>query len=315
MSSNLRSNTKKKYVLLFTIIAFLFTMYSLVTCDIPVDKLKNKYAGPTSRFITINGMDVHYRDQGRGIPIVLIHGTGASLHTWNDWTSGLQGDYRIIRMDLPAFGLTGPHPKGNYSIEGYTTFINNFLTKLKIDTCYLVGNSLGGNIAWNYTSDYPDRVKKLILIDASGYSSNRKKSPWAFRLARTPVLNAVVRYVTPRSLFKKNLEAVYFDDQKITEELIDRYYDMMLREGNRQAFIDRVKMPAVTDIDKLKTIKTETLVIWGADDEWIPVSNGQKFVRDLPNAKLVVIEDTGHVPMEESPEESLQVVLDFFKSE
>ncbi|MBQ4819178.1 alpha/beta hydrolase [Aquimarina sp. MMG016] len=303
---------KKKVIFLLIITLLLLFLYSLVVWDIPVDELKLKYANQTSKFININGMDVHYRDEGQGIPIVLIHGTGASLHTWNHWADGLTKNYRVIRMDLPAFGLTGPNPSSKYSIKAYTDFVNEFLSQLQVDSCYMVGNSLGGHIAWNFVADYPDKVKKLILIDASGYpSSSEKKTPWVFKLARTPVINSVVRYITPKSMVRKNLEQVYFDDQKITDELVDRYYDLMLREGNRQAFIDRIKTQHNSNVEKLKKVNAETLVLWGADDLWIPLQQGQGLVNELPNAELVILENTGHVPMEESPDESLFEVIKF----
>ena len=259
-------------------------------------------------------MQVHYRDEGKGTPIVLIHGTASSLHTWNDWTKELEKNYRVIRMDLPAFGLTGANNSGDYSIQYYTQFLHKLLSKMNVDKFYLDVNSLGGNIAWNYTAESPEKVKKLVLVDASGLPTN-KEQPAIFKMAKTPVISSLFLYVTPRFFIKKNMKEVYADDTKITEELITRYHEMALRSGNRQAFIDRAKtdfnLEGKANPGKLKTIKTETLLIWGSEDNWIPLDNGQRMQSVLTNSKLVVIENSGHVPMEENPKESLALFLSF----
>ena len=139
--------------------------------DIPLDDLKIKYANSNSSFVAVNKMDVHFRDEGvqtDTIPIVLIHGPGASLHTFNAWSDRLKKSHRVIRMDLPAYGLTGPFPDGNYTIAHYTALLKDFLTALNIKQCVLVGNSLGGEIAWNFTLEQPGMVTNLLLIVAAG---------------------------------------------------------------------------------------------------------------------------------------------------
>jgi pimeloyl-ACP methyl ester carboxylesterase len=306
--------TNKRSFLIVLILIMANLVFFAVTGDIEIDTLKAKYANDESQFVEVDGMQVHYRDEGKGMPIVLIHGTASSLHTWDDWTSTLKKNYRVIRLDIPAFGLTGPNPSGDYRINAYSNFLNKFLLNLAIDSLYLAGNSLGGNIAWYYASEHPDKVKKLILVDPSGYPRNGEV-PWIFKLARTPILNSIIRYITPRSIVEKNLQQVYFDDSKITESLIDRYYDLTLREGNRTAFIDRAKTDMKDDTNKLKKISAPTLIIWGDQDIWIPVSDGKRFTTDIPNAQLKVMENVGHVPMEEKPKESIHLMLDFIKQQ
>ena len=296
------------------IILLTFAIGNGIYADISVEDLKNEYANEHSQFIEVNEMGVHYRDEGEGFPIVLIHGTAASLHTWDAWTDELKKTNRVIRMDLPAFGITGPNKNADYSIEAYTTFLHSFLEKLKLEKFHLAGNSLGGNIAWNYTADYPEKVEKLILVDASGLPTN-KSQPAIFKMAKTPILKSLFLYVTPKMLIKKNIEEVYADDSKITEELVNRYHKMALRVGNRKAFIDRAKtdfgLDSVENINKLKTIMTPTLLIWGAQDLWIPLANGIRMDRILVNSTLKVLENSGHVPMEENPKESLKLMRDF----
>ncbi|MFY0603106.1 MAG: alpha/beta hydrolase [Flavobacteriaceae bacterium] len=285
--------------------------------DIPVEELQKNYADNASQFAKFeNGFKVHYKDEGKGMPIVLVHGTASSLHTWDAWANELKKEYRVIRMDIPGFGLTGPNPERDYSIKKYTQFLDEFLTKIEIDSMYLVGNSLGGNIAWNYTAEHLSKVKKLVLVDASGIPTG-KEQPWIFKLAKTPILNKLFLGITPKFIIRKNLEQVYVDHHKITDELITRYHQLALREGNRQAFIDRAnidfKKGDTLRLSKIKTIETKTLVLWGEKDTWIPLDNAHKFMKLLPNAELTVLKETGHVPMEENPIVSLQKTLVFLK--
>jgi len=281
---------------------------------IPLDKLKAKYATSPSAFIAIDGMNVHYRDEGNNtdtIPIVLIHGTSSSLHTFEGWASKLKENHRVIRMDLPGFGLTGPFPNRDYSIDHYVDFVNHFLEAKGIKQCVLAGNSLGGNIAWHYAVKYPKMVNKLVLIDASGYPLHSKSVPIAFRLARTPVLNNLLTFITPRFMAKASVENVYADKNKVTEALVDRYFELILRKGNRQALVDRMKNTVDSDILQIKNIQTPTLVLWGEKDFLIPLNNAYNFHRDLPNNTLVIIKNAGHIPMEEKPQESLAAFMGF----
>ena len=310
----MKKNNKKKYVFYILLVVFALLIKSVVYIDISVDDLKKEYANEQSKFVEIDGMQVHYRDEGIGFPIVLIHGTASSLHTWNDWTTELTKNYRVIRMDIPAFGLTGPNRNADYSIKSYTQFLHQFLMKINIQKFHLAGNSLGGNIAWNYAAEYPDKIEKLILVDASGLPTN-KPQPAIFKMAKTPVLSSLFLYVTPKFFVKKNMKEVYGDDAKVTDDLVMRYHKMALRVGNRQAFIDRAKIDFKVDVkaslEKLKSVETPTLLIWGADDHWIPLDNGKRMHAVLANSKLAIIENSGHVPMEENPAESLQILNAF----
>ncbi len=285
--------------------------------DKSVEELKQKYAQAPSAFLEVDGMNVHYRDEGDAtdsLPLVLLHGTGASLHTFDAWTNDLKNQKRIVRMDLPAFGLTGPFPNRDYKMDNYVQFIAHFLEKKGIKRCILGGNSLGGCIAWQFTVAHPENVDKLILIDAAGYPTKSKSTPMAFTLARNPVLNKFLTFITPRFMAKSSVENVYVDKTKITDDLINRYFDLTLRTGNRQAFIDRMVLTYDTSrLPLIHQIKQKTLVLWGEGDGLIPLSNGERFHADLPNDTFVVVKNAGHVPMEESPKESIEEVHRFLK--
>jgi len=302
------------FIILITIGVILFFGHR----DIPLNELKSKYTNTESSFISVDGMDVHFREEGNqtdSIPIVLIHGIASSLHTFDAWTNSLKNSNRVIRMDLPAFGLTGPFPDRNYSIAHYTSFLKDFLTALKIKQCVLAGNSLGGEIAWNFTLEQPDMVQKLILIDAAGYPSSSKSVPIAFKLGQTPLINKLLTFITPRSLVRASVENVYFDKSKVTDSLVERHFKLTLREGNRQAFVDRLRMSAdANTYSNIKNIEQPTLILWGAKDLLIPKENAYKFHKDLPNDTLIIMDDTGHTPMEESPLESLEHVINFLEN-
>lgn len=273
--------------------------------DIPLQTLKDKYTNEQSRFVDVMGMSVHYRDEGQGPALVLLHGTAASLHTWDGWVDELKNDFRIIRFDMPAFGLTGPDPDGDYTIKHYVDFVDALTTKLGVEKFHLAGNSLGGEIAWGFALAYPDKVDKLILLDAAGYPrlAGQKESV-AFKMARTPVLKSVLKKFTPRSLYKKSILEVYGDDSKVSEELIDRYLELSLREGNRQAFSERVITSQVKADGDISKISQPTLILWGEQDIWIPVAHGHHFAADIDGSKLIIYPGVGHVPMEELPVES-----------
>ncbi|MDF1698548.1 MAG: alpha/beta hydrolase [Saprospiraceae bacterium] len=287
--------------------------------DIPFNELREKYAPPPSSFVLIEGMNVHYRDEGPvsdSLPIVLIHGTGASLHTFDAWADQLKTDRRVLRMDLPAYGLTGPFPDRTYSIDHYVSFVKAFLDKKNISSCVLAGNSLGGQISWSFTVQHPTMVDRLILIDAAGYPTKAGSEPLAFQMAKIPVIKNIFTFITPRFVAQSSIENVYADKSKITEELVDRYFELTLREGNRQAFVDRFTIKKSTNsFQKIQTIEHPTLILWGDQDQLIPIENAYRFQNDLPNDTLVILKDVGHVPMEEQPKESLEVVVEFMKKE
>ena len=285
--------------------------------DVSVEDLKKKYANSESEFVEIDDMQVHYRDQGLAmdsIPIVLIHGTGASLHTWEGWISELKNEHRIITLDLPAYGLTGPNQTGDYSQDFYVSFMEKFLSKLSIKRCILGGNSLGGSITWAFALEHPARVSKMILVDAGGYPMVSKSVPIAFQIARMPVIGNLFKYVLPHSIIEKSLQNVYVHDERITPELIERYYDLASREGNRKAFLDRMKASISNDkYLKIKTLIMPTLIIWGQQDGLIPTDVADKFHQDLANDTMVVFKDLGHTPMEEDPASTVKAVREFLK--
>lgn len=274
--------------------------------DIPVEKLKIKYATGTSTFMPLMGMQVHYRSEGNqedSLPLILIHGTSSSLHTWDSLVSLLTHSThkRIIRLDLPAFGLTGPNPENKYTATYYSLFLDSFLNQLHINKCILAGNSLGGAIAWQYTVAHPSKVSQLILIDAAGYPIKNEKGSLGFKIASMPIINNLLLFITPKSLVKKSLATVFYNHDLITDATVTRYHEMLLSEGNRRAALSLFQNRVAPDATLIKTITTPTLIVWGDQDQLISVENAYLFQRDLKNSSVVILKKVGHIPMEEAP--------------
>jgi pimeloyl-ACP methyl ester carboxylesterase len=164
----------------------------------------------------------------------------------------------------------------------------------------LAGNSLGGLIAWNYTIAYPHQIKKLVLIDAAGFTKNQK-APLVFKMARAPLISTLMEYLTPKYLCRMSLEDVYGNDELISDQLVDRYYDLLLREGNRKAFVERTNSGFVFQTERMGEINKPTLILWGEVDKWIPLEHATLFKEGIANSELIVYPGVGHVPMEEIP--------------
>ncbi|MCH2082546.1 MAG: alpha/beta hydrolase [Saprospiraceae bacterium] len=305
--------SKVQKIVLTSFLLLTGTIYLLHTPDIPLEKLKSKYTYNNSQFIDVMDMNVHYRINGQGPTLLLVHGTAASLHTWEDWTSQLEKDFQVISLDIPAYGLTGPHPNRSYKVDNYVEFLSAFAKKLRLDSFSLAGNSLGGLIAWNYAARHPDQIQKLILIDPSGFSQ-KKPASLAFRLAKNKFSSKILRYITPKSLFQKSLKEVYFDESKLKPDLLNRYYDLGLRTGNRQAFIDRANTKQNIDLSRLQRIQAPTLIMWGKQDAWIPVEHAAQFQSAIKNAEVLIYDRAGHIPMEEIPELTVKDAISFLKN-
>ena len=292
--------------------------------DRPVETLVARWAPPPSEFLDLSGQLVHYRDVGpRGdpAPIVLLHGTSASLHTWEGWSKALRGQRRVISLDLPAFGLTGPfagdYPtrwagQPLYTADHYARFVLDLLDRLAVQRFVVAGNSLGGDVAWHIAAAAPDRVAQLVLVDAAGYRFTPEDVPLGWRIARLPVLGRVTEHFLPRPFVLQGLRAVYGNPAKIDEALIDRYYELTLRAGNRAALVQRLQAWSPDEgVEKVVGVSAPTLILWGGRDRLIPPALAQRFAADIPGSQQVVFDDLGHVPHEEDPLRTVAVVKTF----
>lgn len=292
---------------------FLICLLSLgvTASEIPLSKLIPKYTDSTSSFIKIDGLSFHVKVQGTGPTIVLLHGILASLHTWDGWLPTLSKNYRVVRVDLPAHGLTGPDPKGEYSIDRMTKLIQKLYDKLEIKKAHLIGNSLGGWIAWEFAVRYPHLVSKLVLIDPAGF--NTDEVPWVVSFAKLSLTPYLLTGNVPRFAVRYMVGSVYGNSDLITEETVTRYQDLFLREGNGKAFFDLVRAPVENNSAALKFLKMPVLILWGEKDGWIPPKYARLFHRAIPQSLLMTFPLLGHIPMEEFPHETLKPTLSFLK--
>jgi pimeloyl-ACP methyl ester carboxylesterase len=228
----------------------------------------------------------------------------------------LRGQRRVIRFDLPGFGLTGPHPRDDYTIAAYVRFVIATLDALGGRRFVLAGNSLGGQIAWATAVAEPQRVARLVLVDAGGYpfesATAKPDVPLGFRVAMMPGVRTLMQYTLPRGVIEKSLRNVYGDPSKVTPELVDLYADMALREGNRRALGLRMAQLGVgVNAEDIRRLKLPTLILWGGRDRLIAPEFGRRFARDIEGAKLVMFDDLGHVPHEEAPARTVAAVREF----
>lgn len=287
--------------------------------DRPVQTLVAQWAPPPSDFIDIKGQLVHVRDEGPRddpLPLLLIHGTSSSLHTWEGWVRALKGRRRVISFDLPGFGLTGPftgqYPADDYRGDSYARFVLDLMDALKVPRAVIAGNSLGGEVAWRTAWLAPQRVAALVLVDAVGPAFTPSVVPIGFIVARTPVLGRISEWLLPRSLVAQSVAEVYGDPSKVTPELVDRYFELTLREGNRHALIERLRQQVNgQDAERIGTLTLPTLILWGGRDRLIPPVVGEQFHAMIAGSQLVVFDTLGHVPQEEDPVRSVAPVKAF----
>lgn len=293
------------WIFLFLLLIFVVITAVYWAPDRAVSELQPRWAPAPSKFIPIEGMSVHVRDEGPlsdQSPLLLLHGTSSSLHTWEAWSAELRSKRRVISVDLPGYGLTGPFIDGDYRLTHYTLFVKQLLDKLGVKRAVVVGNSFGGQVALEFTLAEPDRVDRLILIDALGYPRNSTSVPIGFRIAQIPVLNKWMQYILPRSTVEGSVRNVYGDPEKVTPKLVDRYYDLTTREGNRAALPERFKyLPTMQSAKRIRGVTKPTLILWGGRDRLIPPDNAQRFHQDIRGSQLIVFPRLGHVPQEEDP--------------
>jgi len=298
-------------VLLLAAAAIALTLES----DRPVDALVARWAPPPSQFVELQGLRVHLRDEGPRddpLPVVLLHGTGASLHTWEGWAAALRGERRVISVDLPGFGLTGPSATRDYRGDSDARFMLALMDRLQVRRFVIGGNSLGGEVAWRTAALAPERVDRLILVDAAGYAFESASVPLGFRIARTPVLNKMMEWTLPREFVATSVRNVYADPSRVTPALVDRYFELTLREGNRRALVDRLQQhERGADAQRIATLKLPTLILWGGRDALIPPSSAKRFEADIAGSTLVMFDDLGHVPQEEDAQRSVAPVRAF----
>jgi pimeloyl-ACP methyl ester carboxylesterase len=286
------------------------------TPDTDPAAMQAKYADSSSQFVEVeDGLRVHVRDEGnRNAPaIVLLHGSNDSLQTWDPWVVKLKSKFRVIRMDLPGHGLTGPHPKGNYSNAAFASVVDAVAHKLSAGHFTLVGHSMGGGIALSYALAHPDKLDRLVLIDAAGGPVSKNVSlPIAFQVAKVPILSSMMNVITPRSFVEQSVRQSMVQQSVIDDKMIDRYWELVRYPGNREATGARFRATLLLlSSAQVHTLKMPTLILWGEGDTIFPLATGRWFAANMPGAKLITYKGVGHLPMQEAADRSIQDLIEW----
>lgn len=287
---------------------------ALWTPDLPRETVEAQYLQRRSDLVEVAGTVIHMRDTGPrdGPPVILIHGFGSSLHTWNDWAKVLEADRRVIRFDLPGHGLSPADRTGDYSDARVVTVILALMDRLGLRQADLVGNSIGGRIAFTFAAAHPERVRKLVLVSPDGYES----PGFSYGVApEVPMVASAMRLWLPRPLLRMTLAAAFADSAAVTEPLVSRYYDLIRAPGVREAMLERMRQTILTPPEPiLAQVEAPVLLLWGQEDAVIPVKTARAYGRALPDVETVLLPHLGHVPQEEGPALSVRPVRAFLSS-
>ena len=289
-------------------------MAALALLDVPdlgSRGLERRFARESARFLELDGLRLHYRDEGQGAALVLLHGLTANLFVWDAWAECLRQHIRVIRLDLPGHGLTGPDAAQRYGWPDLAERVESLLDRLGIARATVVGNSLGGAVAWQLAARHPQRVARLVLIAPIGYPFEGTP-PLIFRLLAKPVLGPLMLRLTYRRAFIDRMAATYGDPRRLDRDGAERDHALFRRAGNRAAILSMLRGGSIPDPrPQLKAIEAPTLIMWGSLDRVTPPLMAQRFAADIQDARIVVLEGAGHAPMQEMPAESLAALRHF----
>ncbi len=266
------------------------------------------FTNESSKFIKIKGIDIHYRDEGDGTPILLIHGLGGSLHNWDKITSHLVKHFRVIRIDLPGFGLSGYFD--GIDVHTIVDLIHEFTNSININNTHIVGNSLGGWITWEFAIKYKEKVNKLVLMNSAGFFGGKERIP-TFEIIKRPVFKKIMKRGVPRLLISVILRRQVYYKNRVSKAMIEKYYKMINIEGNFERLFSIAKVDLKPNVDLLHTIQNPTLIIWGKQDTTQPVEYAYEFKKRIPQAEIEIYDKVGHIPMIEEPHRTFADVLSF----
>ena len=287
----------------------------LYTPDLAPEPLERRYALPPSRFLEVEGLRVHYRDEGDGPPLLLLHGLTANLFDWQGWAERLRDRHRVIRLDLPGHGLTGPDPRQRYAWPEAAALVLAFLDRLGVRRASVAGSSYGGAIAWHLAAQAPERVDRLILLAPIGYPMPGRP-PLPIRLLRHPLAGPVVARLTYRRAFLDSLRHAFGDPARLDEATAERQFALFRRAGNRDALRATLRTGPIPDPRPLLArVRAPTLLLWGTADRITPPALAHRFAADLPNARVAEVEGAGHALALEAPDASAAAALEFLRAD
>jgi len=300
-------------ILLVIAAILLYVVFGRKDLTLPTDAVIKKYSLPNSKFINWKDTQIHYTESGSGFPILMIHGFGGSNYDFKELDALLNDQYRVIRVDMPGFGLSG-FPESSYDDDDFSKVYNEYfaflLDALQLDAMYVFGNSLGGLMSWNLTVKYPEKVKKLVLFNSAGYEMKQVLKSANVGILAHPIVKLLLKRGLPRFMSARGISRVFYDQSILTPEKITRVNELWNRNGNLKHIMTMTASDKYLDTSVITGITCPTLIIWGKYDKIVPVKYAHYFHRDIKNSKLIIY-DCGHVPMMEKPLDVQRDVLQF----
>lgn len=291
-------------ILALITIALIFLLYFRKNHRLSKAQVKEKHTTPYSFFMDWNGKELHYTDEGEGFPILMVHGFGGSYKNFEDLGNLLVDKYRIIKVDLPGFGLSDfpefKEKEPDYD-QMYLDYFNHFTTTLQLDSFHLMGCSMGGLFSWRATVNQPHKVQKLVLFNSAGYDLEKIANGVTKFMRYKFIRKFLVRGI-PRSLTEKGLKRVFYNPSKLSIDKIQAANDFWNKNGNLEALLDLASAPKYVDIQLIQTIQNPTLVVWGKNDGLISVKHADYFSNDIKNSEQIIYDKCGHAPMIEIPQ-------------
>jgi len=271
-----------------------------------------------AKYVSVNGVRIRYVLEGKGPPVLLLHGFGQFLEGWILNLGPLSENYQVCALDFPGHGLS-EKPRIDYSLPIAVKFVSDFMQALKIERASLVGHSIGGLVSLITAINSPEKVDKLVLVDCAGLTTEtslRKK------LVALPGIGEIVVRPTTRAGTRQGMRRALYNRDFITEKMVDLNYRYLKMPGAKEAMLSiircgvRLNGPNSQAIaaDKLQMVSVPTLLIHGAQDQSIPLRHSRIACRLIPEAQLRVIEASGHCPFLEKADEFNEAVLSFLKS-
>jgi pimeloyl-ACP methyl ester carboxylesterase len=271
-----------------------------------------------SHALRIKGNHIFYVARGEGKPLILIHGYGAAIWVWEKQIDLLSQSHRVYAVDLIGHGFSD-RPRIPYTPSTYIYFLKDFMEAAEIDQATLIGNSMGGGIAWAVALLFPKRVNRLVLIDCVPPDVLDRVRNDSFQMLRAikdiPFLPYLAFSAGNRNALKRLLHECVSDTRLITEEVLNRQYELLRTKGANWALYSTFKNAgqALEFKGKLSQIRHPTLILWGEKDQVFPPSVGKILHQEMIGSKFQVIEKSGHIPMWETPDEVNQSILSFLQ--
>ncbi len=287
-------------LMLLSLVAVLIALW--VYRDIPREQLEAKYTNDASRFMQIGDVRMHYRDEGpRDAPaVLLIHANFASLLGWEPWVEALRENYRVVRFDMTSHGLTGPDPTGDYTLERTLELTEKFIKAVGLERFSIGGTSLGGTVSVIYTATHPEQIDNLILLSPGSIEGKEQQSS----RGQVPDAAYVLKYIMPRALPEFMLTSGFSDDSKLTDELIDQWYELWRYPGQREAQLDRLRQYDSGDIFSVyRSLSVPVLLLWGEDNQTARFEQHKEILHLLesaPSINFFSYPGVGHMAVQEA---------------